>query len=73
MKVRIVLCAETEGGYSVEVPALPGCCTQGDTLREAISNAREAIEGYLEAAEKLRGKPASRTRNRAVRVLKITV
>jgi predicted RNase H-like HicB family nuclease len=73
MKVRIVLYAEPEGGYSVEVPVLPGCYTQGDTVREAMSNAREAIEGYIEATEKLRGKRVLRTRNRAVRVLKITV
>ncbi len=33
-----------EGGYSVSVPALPGCHTQGDTLEEAIASAREAIQ-----------------------------
>ena len=32
-----------EGGYTVTVPALPGCITEGDTLDEAIANAREAI------------------------------
>ncbi len=37
-----------EGGYSVIVPALPGCHTQGDTLEEAIANAREAIQCYIE-------------------------
>ncbi|MBI2939617.1 MAG: type II toxin-antitoxin system HicB family antitoxin [Chloroflexi bacterium] len=37
-----------EGGYSVSVPALPGCHTQGDTLEEAIANAREAIQCYIE-------------------------
>ena len=37
-----------EGGYSVSVPALPGCHTQGDTLEEAITNAREAIQCYIE-------------------------
>ncbi len=37
-----------EGGYSVSVPALPGCHTQGDTLEEAIANAREAIQSYIE-------------------------
>lgn len=36
-----------EGGYTVRVPALPGCNTQGDTLEEAIANAREAISVYL--------------------------
>jgi antitoxin HicB len=38
---------EEDGGYVVTVPALPGCHTQGDTMEEAIANAREAIEGYL--------------------------
>ncbi len=41
-----------EGGYVVDVPALPGCHTQGDTLEEAIANAREAITGWIEAAQK---------------------
>ena len=36
-----------EGGYSVTVPALPGCVTQGDTVEECLANAREAIELYL--------------------------
>ena len=37
-----------DGGYTVKVPALPGCNTQGDTLEEAIANAREAISVYVE-------------------------
>ena len=36
-----------QGGYWVTVPALPGCYSQGDTLEEAIRNAREAIEGHI--------------------------
>ena len=39
---------EEDGGYSVWVPSLPGCASQGDTLEEAISNIHEAIELYLE-------------------------
>ncbi len=38
---------EEGGGYTVTVPALPGCVTEGDTLEEAISMARDAIEGYI--------------------------
>lgn len=45
-----------EGGYTVTVPALPGCVTEGDTLDEAIAMAKEAIAGYLEALRK-RGEP----------------
>ena len=40
---------EDEGGYTVTVPALPGCITEGDTVEEALENAREAITGFLEA------------------------
>ncbi len=38
------------GGYSAEVPALPGCFTQGETLEEVQSNLREAAEGWLDVA-----------------------
>jgi len=37
-----------EGGYTVTVPALPGCVTEGDTVEEALANARDAIRLYLE-------------------------
>jgi antitoxin HicB len=47
---------EDDGGYTVIVPALPGCITEGDTVEEAMNNAHEAITGYLEAL-KLQGKP----------------
>lgn len=42
-----------EGGYTVRVPSLPGCITEGDSLDEAIENVKEAIALYLEALEKL--------------------
>lgn len=38
-----------EGGYTVTVPALPGCITQGETLEQCIERAREAIAGYIES------------------------
>ena len=37
-----------EGGYTVTVPALPGCVTQGETIDECVANAQEAIELFLE-------------------------
>jgi antitoxin HicB len=40
---------EDEGGYTVTVPALPGCITEGDTVEDALENAKEAIMGFLEA------------------------
>ena len=45
-----------DGGFSVAVPALPGCFTQGDTEEEAIANAREAIRCHVEAL-RLDGQP----------------
>ena len=38
---------EDEVGYTVTVPALPGCVTEGDSVEEALASAREAIEAYL--------------------------
>jgi predicted RNase H-like HicB family nuclease len=40
---------EDEGGYTVTVPALPGCITQGDSFEDAIAMARDAIQGYVES------------------------
>lgn len=45
---RIILSREPEGGYTVVVPALPGCITYGNSIDEAIEKAKEAIEGYLD-------------------------
>jgi predicted RNase H-like HicB family nuclease len=46
-----VLLVPDEGGYAVEVPALPGCFTQGATREEALANAREAIRVHLRGLE----------------------
>ncbi len=48
MKFRIVLEPSEEGGFTVYVPTLPGCISEGDTREEALANIREAIELYLE-------------------------
>jgi predicted RNase H-like HicB family nuclease len=53
----VVLVPEDEGGFSVTVPALPGCVSQGDTREEALAMVREAIEGYLESLQ-AHGDPA---------------
>ena len=48
-RYTIILQPDTdEGGYTVTVPALPGCITQGDTLEEAIAMAKDAIKLHLE-------------------------
>jgi predicted RNase H-like HicB family nuclease len=53
MKFNIILEPAEEGGLNVSVPALDGCYTQGDTEEEALSNAKEAIQCYLEGLERL--------------------
>lgn len=45
---RILLNEEPEGGFTVTVPALPGCITYGEDLNHALRMAKEAIEGYIE-------------------------
>ncbi len=49
MKIKIVIHEAEEGGYWAEVPGLPGCFSQGETVDEATANIREAVEGYLSA------------------------
>ena len=48
MKLKIILEPSEEGGYTIFVPALPGCISEGNTKEEALKNIREAIELYLE-------------------------
>ena len=50
MKLKVVIHKAEEGGYWAEVPLLPGCISEGETLEETKANIREAIEGYLEVA-----------------------
>jgi len=47
MRYQIILRAEPEGGYTVSVPALPGCITWGKTIHQAKRMVRDAIAGYL--------------------------
>lgn len=46
LQYDVVFEKENDGGYSVWVPDLPGCASQGDNLEEAMSNVKEAIELY---------------------------
>jgi predicted RNase H-like HicB family nuclease len=47
MKIKVIVHDAEEGGFWAEVPAIPGCASQGDTIEELLSNVREAIEGCL--------------------------
>ena len=58
----VVLMRENDGGYSVSIPALKGCHTQGDDLPEALEMAKEAIQCHLESLEK-HGEPSPRDVN----------
>jgi predicted RNase H-like HicB family nuclease len=51
MRLKVVLEPSDEGGYTVYVPSLPGCISEGETKEEAISNIKEAIALHLEAVE----------------------
>jgi len=51
MKIQAIIHTAEEGGFWAEVPAMPGCVTQGDTRAELESNLREAVEGWILAGE----------------------
>lgn len=51
MRLKVILEQSNEGGYTVYVPSLPGCISEGKSKKEALSNIQEAIELYLEPVE----------------------
>ena len=51
MQLRVVLEPSDDGGYTIYVPSLPGCISEGDTRDEALANIAEAIQLYLEPVE----------------------
>lgn len=51
MRFKVVLEPSEEGGYTVYVPSLPGCISEGETTAEALANIQEAITLYLEPVE----------------------
>ena len=62
MKFNVIITPAEEGGFTVTVPALDGCFTEGETEKEALKNAKEAIVCYLEGLEKvnqIKSKPKS--------------
>lgn len=44
---QVILIPDEDGGYTIEVPSLPGCISQGDTIDEALANIKEAIELHI--------------------------
>ncbi len=57
MKIKVVVHEAEEGGFWAEVPAIPGCASEGETMDELLRNIQEAIEGCLsiDVAEPKRG------------------
>lgn len=51
MRFKVILEPSDEGGFTVYVPVLPGCISEGETKEDALTNIREAIELYLEPVE----------------------
>jgi predicted RNase H-like HicB family nuclease len=51
VQLRVLLEPSDEGGYTVRVPSLPGCISEGDSREDALTNIREAIQLYLEPVE----------------------
>jgi len=56
VRYRVLIEQDEDGVYIAEVPALPGCVSQGKTRAEAVENIKEAIAGYVESLE-TRGEP----------------
>ena len=54
MKIRAIVHKAEEGGYWAEVPSLPGCATQSETIEELDENLRDAIAGYLSVSQERR-------------------
>jgi len=51
MKIKVILEPGEEGGYTVYVPSLPGCISEGNSVKEALKNIKEAIKLYLEPVD----------------------
>jgi predicted RNase H-like HicB family nuclease len=58
-RYAVVIHEEPEGGFWGEVPALPGCYSQGESVDELMDNIREAIAGVLEVLEEQGGRPGN--------------
>jgi len=50
-RYKVILEPQKEGGYTVTVPSLPGCISEGDTYEQALANIKEAIILYLESLQ----------------------
>jgi len=61
MKIKVIIHQAEEGGYWAEIPAIPGCFTQGDSWEELIENIYEAVEACLSGeVEKIKIDPSDK-------------
>lgn len=58
MKIKVLIRSEPLGGFSVSVPALPGCYSEGETFEEAVVNIKEAAQLWLEVASEIQNEEA---------------
>lgn len=65
MKLKVVVHEAEEGGYWAEVPAIPGCVTQGETYEELLRNVHEAVEACLSVDVK---QPATSAKQRVIEI-----
>jgi predicted RNase H-like HicB family nuclease len=66
MQVKVVVHEAEEGGFWAEVPALPGCVSQGETMEELLANLREAIQAWLATEPPAEAGEEKRERRRVV-------
>lgn len=66
MKIQVVVHEAEEGGYWAEVPAIPGCATQGETFEELLQNLYEAVQGCLSVPVQ---PPATTGRERVMEII----
>jgi predicted RNase H-like HicB family nuclease len=66
MKIKVIVHEAEEGGFWAEVPAIPGCATQGETLEELLCNVHEAIEGCLSVDVQ---RPAATSNDRVLEIV----
>jgi predicted RNase H-like HicB family nuclease len=66
MKLKVIIHEAEEGGFWAEVPAIPGCATQGETFEELLTNLYEAVEGCLSVEVK---RPKKTHKDRVIEIV----
>jgi len=72
MKLKVLIHTDEKNGYWAEIPSLPGCFTQADSMEDLLPNIYEAVEGYLKVREEENINPEF-TNNASNRILEMMV